>query len=66
MGATTSQRSAEYPLPTESRPHRGRFLNGSNFLEGWQSRHTAFEITNRLRLWPQVGGLLKVCYSIPC
>ena len=24
MGATTSQRRTEYPLPTESRPHRGR------------------------------------------
>ena len=25
MGATTSQRSAEIPLPTESRPHMGGF-----------------------------------------
>jgi hypothetical protein len=31
MGATTSQRSADTPLPTESRPHRGRLLNGRIF-----------------------------------
>lgn len=28
MGATISQRGAKTPLPTESRTHRGRLLNG--------------------------------------
>ena len=39
MGATTSQRSEEIPLPTESRPHRGRLLNGRKFSWARQSGH---------------------------
>jgi hypothetical protein len=33
MGATTSQRSADTPLPTESRPHRS-LAEGQEFSRG--------------------------------
>jgi len=35
----------------------GRLLNGRNFSGAGQSRHAAFGIAHRPRLWPEMGGL---------